>query len=96
VPFDGAFSTTHWLIVGLVALLVFPAKDLPVVAQKAGRVLRQLSGYRTMLRSEVRDLVGHLDRAVPGDGASAPAAAGTVVDPGPGALGPTPTGDEQP
>jgi sec-independent protein translocase protein TatA len=40
VPFEGAFSPLHWLIIAVVALIVLGPRRLPEVAQKAGRAWR--------------------------------------------------------
>ena len=36
MPFDGAFSPLHWLIVGVVALLVLGPDQLPKLARSLG------------------------------------------------------------
>jgi TatA/E family protein of Tat protein translocase len=61
VPFDGAFSPLHWLIVAVVALLVFGPEELPRLAHRAGELLRELQRVRNHLSSELRDLVSDFD-----------------------------------
>jgi Tat protein translocase TatB subunit len=61
VPFDGAFSPLHWLIVAVVALLVLGPEQLPGLARRAGETLRDLRRVREHLRSELRDLVSEFD-----------------------------------
>jgi TatA/E family protein of Tat protein translocase len=61
VPFDGAFSPLHWLIVAVVALLVLGPEQLPRLAHRAGEMLRDLQRVRAHLSSELRDLVSEFD-----------------------------------
>jgi TatA/E family protein of Tat protein translocase len=61
VPFDGAFSPLHWLIVAVVALLVLGPDQLPGLARRAGEFMRDLRRVREHLRSELRDLVSEFD-----------------------------------
>jgi len=61
VPFDGAFSPLHWVIVAVVALLVLGAEQLPNVARRAGETMRDLRRIREHLRTELRDLVAEFD-----------------------------------
>jgi TatA/E family protein of Tat protein translocase len=61
VPFDGAFSPLHWLIVAVVALLVLGPDQLPAFAQRAGEAMRDLRRVREHLGSELRDLVSEFD-----------------------------------
>jgi Tat protein translocase TatB subunit len=61
VPFDGAFSPLHWLIVAVVALLVLGPEQLPSLARRAGETMRDLRGVRQHLRTELRDLVSEFD-----------------------------------
>jgi Sec-independent protein translocase protein TatA len=68
VPFDGAFSEMHWLIVALVALLVFPPNELPKLAERAGRFLRQLNDIRGSLRDELQAMIHALDEPEPSSG----------------------------
>jgi len=61
VPFDGAFSPLHWLIVGVVALLVLGPHQLPDLARRAGQFVRELQQLRQHLSTELRDLVSEFD-----------------------------------
>jgi len=42
----GGFSPGHWLIVGLVALIVFGPKKLPEIGKSIGRALREFNKVR--------------------------------------------------
>jgi TatA/E family protein of Tat protein translocase len=42
MPFDGAFSPLHWLIVGLVALLVLGPEQLPRPGREVAKAVRFL------------------------------------------------------
>ena len=61
MPFDGAFSPLHWLIVAVVALLVLGPDQLPAFAHRAGEAMRDLRRVREHLGSELRDLVSEFD-----------------------------------
>jgi TatA/E family protein of Tat protein translocase len=61
VPFDGAFSPAHWLIIAVVALLVLGPDQLPRLAHGAGEAMREVRRGREHLRSELRDLVSDFD-----------------------------------
>jgi Sec-independent protein translocase protein TatA len=61
MPLDGAFSPLHWLIVGVVALLVLGPDQLPKVARQAARLHRELAQVREHLSSELRDVVAEFD-----------------------------------
>jgi TatA/E family protein of Tat protein translocase len=61
VPFDGAFSPAHWLIIAMVALLVLGPDQLPQLAHRAGEAMREVRKVREHLRSELRDLVSDFD-----------------------------------
>jgi TatA/E family protein of Tat protein translocase len=61
VPFDGAFSPLHWIIVAVVALLVLGPEQLPRLARRAGETMRDLGRVREHLRTELRDLVSEFD-----------------------------------
>ncbi len=39
--FDGAFSLWHWLLIGIIALLVFGPKKLPDLARSLGEGIRE-------------------------------------------------------
>jgi TatA/E family protein of Tat protein translocase len=62
VPFDGAFSPIHWLIVAVVALLVLGPDRLPGAARRAARAWRDLQQTRSALVGHLRDMA---DDAVP-------------------------------
>jgi sec-independent protein translocase protein TatA len=57
VPFQGALSPTHWLIVGLVALLVLGPEHIPEMARRFGQVMRGLREVESRIRDEVSGLV---------------------------------------
>jgi TatA/E family protein of Tat protein translocase len=61
VPFDGAFSPAHWLIIAVVALLVLGPDQLPSLARRAGESMREVRRVWEHLRSELRDLVSDFD-----------------------------------
>jgi TatA/E family protein of Tat protein translocase len=63
MPFDGAFSPLHWLIVGVVALLVLGPDQLPKLARQAGRAYNEFARVRHHLTSELRDMVSEFDLA---------------------------------
>jgi Sec-independent protein translocase protein TatA len=63
MPLDGAFSPLRWLVVGVVALLVFNPKELPGAARRLGGLLRDAQRIRSHLRTELRDLVAEFDRS---------------------------------
>jgi Sec-independent protein translocase protein TatA len=61
MPFDGAFSPLHWLIVGSVALIVLGPDQLPQLAKRAGHAWREWNRVRHHLTTELRDLVSEFD-----------------------------------
>ena len=61
MPFDGAFSPVHILIVAVVALLVLGPDQLPKVARQAGQGFRELKRVQQHLRTELRDVVAEFD-----------------------------------
>jgi len=61
VPFDGAFSPLHWLIVGVVALLVISPSQLPGFARRAGQLIRDAQRVRQHLSVELRNVVSDFD-----------------------------------
>jgi TatA/E family protein of Tat protein translocase len=63
MPFDGAFSPLHWLIVGVIALLVLGPDQLPKLAREAGRLYHDFARMRQHLSSELRDMVSEFDLA---------------------------------
>jgi TatA/E family protein of Tat protein translocase len=52
------FSPVHWLIVGIVALLVLGPDKLPGAARQAARAYRALSEARQTLTGHVEGLLG--------------------------------------
>jgi TatA/E family protein of Tat protein translocase len=65
VPFDGAFSPVHILIVLVVAFLVLGPDQLPKVARQAARGLNELRRVQRHLHAELRDVVSEFDAAQP-------------------------------
>jgi sec-independent protein translocase protein TatB len=65
VPFDGAFSPLHILIVAVVALLVLGPEQLPKAARTLGQGLREFRRVQAHLRSELRDVVSEFDNRPP-------------------------------
>ncbi len=61
MPFDGAFSPLHWVIVAFVALIVLGPDQLPQLAQRAGRAWREWNRVKRHLTAELRDLVSEFD-----------------------------------
>jgi TatA/E family protein of Tat protein translocase len=61
MPFDGAFSPLHWLIVAAVALIVIGPDQLPQVARRAGHAWREWKRVKQHLTTELRDLVSEFD-----------------------------------
>jgi TatA/E family protein of Tat protein translocase len=52
VPFDGAFSPLHWLVIALVAFLVVGPRELPEIGKKVGRAVRELRRLQHQLVDE--------------------------------------------
>ena len=92
MPFDGAFSPIHWLIVGVVVLLVFGPDRLPELAKQLGRGMRELRMVREHLRDELRDLAAEMNlpdaRPAAMDGATGDTSADTAASPPPDPLPP--------
>ena len=78
VPFDGAFSPVHILIVAVVALLVLGPEQLPKMARQAGQGYREFKRVKQHLSTELRDVVSEFDG---GSNASAAAEATPVLPP---------------
>jgi TatA/E family protein of Tat protein translocase len=57
VPFDGAFSPLHWLIIAVVALLVLGPDKLPGAARKAGAAWRSVELTCRALLDDARGIV---------------------------------------
>lgn len=58
MPFEGAFSPVHWLIIAVVALLVLGPERLPDTARKFGRAWH---GYQNTRASITEQLGQALD-----------------------------------
>jgi Sec-independent protein translocase protein TatA len=54
-------SRLHWLIVGLVALVVLPPEELPRAARSAGRAVREMRRIQRHVTDAVPEMLGHLD-----------------------------------
>jgi TatA/E family protein of Tat protein translocase len=61
MPFDGAFSAVHILIVAVVALVVLGPEPLPKIARQAGQGFREFRRVQQHLRTELRDVVAEFD-----------------------------------
>jgi TatA/E family protein of Tat protein translocase len=61
MPFDGAFSPVHILIVLVVALLVLGPDQLPKLARQLGHGLSEFRRVQQHLRTELRDVVSEFD-----------------------------------
>jgi TatA/E family protein of Tat protein translocase len=61
MPFDGAFSPIHILIVLVVALLVLGPDQLPKLARQIGHGLGEFRRVQQHLRAELRDVVAEFD-----------------------------------
>jgi TatA/E family protein of Tat protein translocase len=72
VPFDGAFSSIHILIVAVVALLVLGPEQLPKIARQAGHGYREFQRVRQHLKTELRDVVAEFDAQPSASAASEP------------------------
>jgi sec-independent protein translocase protein TatA len=63
VPFDGALSPLHWLVIVAVAFLVLGPRELPQLAKQVGRGVRELKRIQQHLGAELGDLAEGLDAA---------------------------------
>jgi sec-independent protein translocase protein TatA len=70
MPFDGAFSPIHWLIVAVVALLVLGPDRLPDAARSAAKAWRDFQQVRGTLLGHLRDIAGEVVPSEPGGPAS--------------------------
>jgi TatA/E family protein of Tat protein translocase len=61
MPFDGAFSPVHILIVAFVALIALGPEQLPKVARQLGQGLQEFQRVRQHLTREFRDVVSEFD-----------------------------------
>jgi TatA/E family protein of Tat protein translocase len=61
MPFDGALSPLHWLIVAAVALMVLGPDQLPQLAKRVGTAWREFNRVKQHLATELRDLVSEFD-----------------------------------
>ena len=80
MPFDGAFSPLHWLIIAVVGLLVLGPDRLPGLARRAGEMMRDLQRVRGHLRSELRNIVSEFDLDQRSDPAPLPRGEGSTAD----------------
>jgi Sec-independent protein translocase protein TatA len=62
MPFDGAFSPLHVMVVALVAFFVLGPDRLPAAVRQLGRFTREYSRVREHLRGELRDVVSSFDQ----------------------------------
>jgi sec-independent protein translocase protein TatA len=53
MPFEGAFSPVHWLIIAVVALLVLGPDRLPDAAHKIGRAWREFQSVRASFTDQL-------------------------------------------
>ena len=53
MPFEGAFSPVHWLIIAVVALVVLGPERLPDAARKVARAWREFQDGRTSIVDQV-------------------------------------------
>jgi Sec-independent protein translocase protein TatA len=58
MPFDGALSPLHWLIVATVALLVLGPDQLPRAGREAAKAFRLVRDARTAITGELATLLG--------------------------------------
>jgi TatA/E family protein of Tat protein translocase len=63
VPFDGALSPLHWLIIGVVALLVLGPDRLPQAGREAATAYRFIREAGSAITNELSGLLGVDDRA---------------------------------
>jgi sec-independent protein translocase protein TatA len=54
VPFDGAFSPIHWVIIGVVALMVLGPERLPDAARGLGRAMHAFEKAKSSIMEEIR------------------------------------------
>lgn len=76
--FSGLESPVHWLIVGVIALVVLGPKKLPEVGRSLGSGLR---GFRESLAGEERERVAEPEAVEPAPADADPLAAGVVHEP---------------
>jgi TatA/E family protein of Tat protein translocase len=88
VPFDGAFSPLHWLIVGVVVLLVFGPDRLPELAKQLGKGMRELRMVQQHLRDELRDLAAEMNVSDPPPSPMDDTTSGSSAGPPPPAIPP--------
>lgn len=53
MPFEGAFSPIHWLIIAVVALLVLGPERLPDAARNFGRAWRAYQNARASITDQL-------------------------------------------
>jgi sec-independent protein translocase protein TatA len=69
MPFDGAFSSVHILIVAVVALLILGPEQLPKIARQVGNGVREFKRVQQHLKTELRDVVSEFDAHTNGSAA---------------------------
>jgi Sec-independent protein translocase protein TatA len=57
MPFEGALSPVHLLIIAVVALLFIRPQELPRIARQTGNAVRELRRMNQHLRTQMTDLV---------------------------------------
>ena len=76
MPFEGAFSPVHWLIIAVVALLVLGPERLPEAAGKVGRAWREFQDARSSIGDQLHPTAdpgptdSHADDPDPSEGVS--------------------------
>jgi TatA/E family protein of Tat protein translocase len=76
----GGFSPSHWLIVGLIALLVFGPKKLPEIGKSIGRALREFNKVRDDFMESVHSAVEPDSRPAPARSSASAAAASVTAE----------------
>ena len=61
MPFDGAMSPLHWLIIAVVALMVLGPDRMPSIARQLVQFKRGYANAARHVRSELRDVVSSFD-----------------------------------
>jgi TatA/E family protein of Tat protein translocase len=83
VPFNGALSPLHWLIVAVVAVVVLGPEQVPRPARTVGSALREFRRIEARLGAGVQDFLGDGNASAPdGDHDKAPSRGERVWPPG--------------